>query len=773
MVVNRKSFDWGSERVNRILPEGHGYLWARWKREDATCSKICPRIPQAVRPSYVTFLHQLRSRRYRHVCFIDSTSTDSVSEGLIRFVTSQGCEHAQKDVQQSLEWFAENVGWLMIFDDVHDQVNLSDFIPKCHHGAILITTRNKAVGWNLGIRHHLELEPMFPHEAVEALLNAAGYWSPTDQDRKHALAIVEELGCLPVAVIQAGRYIRERKCLPNYLDRLRDNRHKILKSAPTPSSPGSSNHSRSERSVYAVFEMSRSALPAKAREFLHLLSYFHYQTIPVSMILIGLQHSFSLEVGSYLERPPQFFDATRILNDLFKDKDIEELEDEIIIPLHKLSFVEIDQTEDERLLRLHPLVHSWAQDAPVLGKNTAYRGAAIRLLSSCSGKENRSLHQFLLPHINKLCPDPERLDLHPNDQAAFAEVLWVISPRKARALWESVHRKVLASRPVSKEEDAGLLLKLGKCYHYAGPLEKAREVDERALEIYSKECGPDHPNTIKARAHLGYMYFVLGNYSDAVQLQQSVYDSRRKLLGEDNLDTLSAAAKLGLTLARIDRCKEAASLQQHALERRMALLSEKHPDTMTSMSNLATTYTLMGQHKAALELRERVLALRSKVLGEDHVDTVVTSGFLAETYFSLERYDQALELQQKVLRRYLVIFKPDDPQVALGKSQLAWTYYKIGKICEAEKLASEACKVQRRTLAEDNAHYKRTRELLQAIRLQRSDKQLEPSPSDAHYSTVKYSVAAYARNLILASFLLALVLYYLGVALYLVHVRTR
>ncbi|PVF99221.1 hypothetical protein CPB86DRAFT_825238 [Serendipita vermifera] len=656
--------------------------------------------------------------RFQHICFIDATSTESIEACLVRYVTSQGCEHAQKDSEKSLAWFTETQGWLMIFDDVQDHQTLGQFIPHCYHGCVLITTKNKDVGWNLDVRNHLEMGPMSQDEAIEALLNAAACTSLAPGEHDHARAIVEELGCLPVALIQAGRYILKHKCLSQYLIRLRNNRHYILNSSSTSRCSNTSNHSRNQHSVYAVFDMSRNALPDKARKCLHLLSYFQYHTIPISMITTASRYFFSREVGHYTKRPAQFFDAVTLLQGLFGGMTTEELDDEIIVPLHRLSLVEIDQTADERFLRLHPLVHSWAHDMADPTTHVTNREAAIRLLSSCCGKENKALHQFLLPHINKLHSD--WYSLHPNDQAAFAEVLWQVLPQKALNLWEAVYSTVAKSRPVTEVEDARLLLKLGKGYHYAGPLEKAREVDERAVEIYLKEYGIDHPDTIKAQAHLGFAYCILGMYNEAVNLQRTVFDWRRQVLGENSLETLTAAAKLAFTMAVLGSFNEAEILQQRVLERRTVLLTENHPDTMTSMSQLATTYTRMGRHEEAKELRIKVLELRRKVLGENHVDTVATSGFLAETYYSLGQYGAAMKIQEQVLQRYLEIFRPKDPQVALGMSQLARTYYRTGRVGEAEQYASQAHEIQRLTLSPENVHYKQTEELLRQIESKRA-----------------------------------------------------
>src|SRR5271170_2447225 len=63
--------------------------------------------------------------------------------------------------------------WFIIFDNADDpKTPLSDYIPSCYHGSVLVTTRNPALG-NLSPAAHLKLGNMDEDEAVEVLLSSA------------------------------------------------------------------------------------------------------------------------------------------------------------------------------------------------------------------------------------------------------------------------------------------------------------------------------------------------------------------------------------------------------------------------------------------------------------------------------------------------------------------------------------------------------------------------------------------------------------------------
>ena len=70
-------------------------------------------------------------------------------------------------------------------------------------------------------------------EAVTVLLQKAGIHDPCVQDYQTAKAVVELLGCLPLAVDQGGAYIRSRrKTLTAYLHLCQERQNEVLRFRP-------------------------------------------------------------------------------------------------------------------------------------------------------------------------------------------------------------------------------------------------------------------------------------------------------------------------------------------------------------------------------------------------------------------------------------------------------------------------------------------------------------------------------------------------------------
>jgi hypothetical protein len=121
-------------------------------------------------------------------------------------------------------WLEEHDRWLLILDNA-DAPNtptglkvplarLVDLLPRVLHGQVLVTSRDASWEEHAALA---ELEVFSSTEAMAFLLGRSG-----SSDHATAIQIVELLGWLPLALEQAGAYVREtRLSLVDYLARLR------------------------------------------------------------------------------------------------------------------------------------------------------------------------------------------------------------------------------------------------------------------------------------------------------------------------------------------------------------------------------------------------------------------------------------------------------------------------------------------------------------------------------------------------------------------------
>jgi hypothetical protein len=179
---------------------------------------------------------------------------------------------------------------LLIYDNIDDLSIAEPFLPKAGSGHLLFTTRAHALG---GLAQRLDIEKMKPEIgallllrradmiALEALLDMAN-----SDDQSIARAISQELDGLPLALDQAGAYIKEAPCpLPDYLYRYRTRRSDLRQRGEF-----DQDYPASVATTWSLsFEKVSQVNPAAA-ELLAFCAYLSPDAIPEEMIAAGEQH---------------------------------------------------------------------------------------------------------------------------------------------------------------------------------------------------------------------------------------------------------------------------------------------------------------------------------------------------------------------------------------------------------------------------------------------------------------------------------------------------
>ena len=117
----------------------------------------------------------------------------------------------------AVQWLAAQQGWLVVLDNVTDPAEVAPLLARASAGRYLITSR-RASGWH-GMAAPIRLDVLDPAEAQALLAAILAPGRPVEADG--AAALCAELGCLPLAIEQAGAYLAEARATPReYLDLL-------------------------------------------------------------------------------------------------------------------------------------------------------------------------------------------------------------------------------------------------------------------------------------------------------------------------------------------------------------------------------------------------------------------------------------------------------------------------------------------------------------------------------------------------------------------------
>ena len=202
------------------------------------------------------------SGSFLHVFWVDASSEENIIMSL-RGISSIPAAKACLDdsVESVLQWMSGiQEEWLIVFDNADNPpvYVVEKFIPPGNRGNILITSRNPSMGRIVSFENIIEIDEMEEADAITLLLKAS-HLDASAEHEKVAKNIVTELGCIPLAVDQAGTFIEAgRSSIHKYLHQFSLHRQMLMSDATF---KGASNY---DRTVYGTWDLSYKEIKKRA-----------------------------------------------------------------------------------------------------------------------------------------------------------------------------------------------------------------------------------------------------------------------------------------------------------------------------------------------------------------------------------------------------------------------------------------------------------------------------------------------------------------------------
>ncbi|KAM0248562.1 hypothetical protein ACHAQJ_009411 [Trichoderma viride] len=624
--------------------------------------------------------------------------------------------------------------WVLILDNADDlglfgvgrtEESLAKYIPRGPQGTILWTSRDaRIVGTLVGPSRGIEVSSMTKDEATSLLVVSMSEKIKSGAEETEMDRLLEELQRLPLAVSQAGVYMRRtRTPIKEYLNLLLQgtSRWDLLNMTD------SDRHRRPEvpNSVLETWKISIKRIQEESElsyRILHVIAYLDSQDIPHELMLAAGQGSASNEDG----------------DDGRRDTELKVLQ--AVTRLVEFSFLQSRRVEEgRRSYEMHKLVQEAVRyglsiQGPreaALGKTTTGEDIAknTEVYFSCIALQivDDAFQDTPWPrryhYISHAIQMGEWAEVSGKEVEASALLHRISNYMFSHGRWrekEPVDRKIIYLRVKAlgeKHPDTikGMAL-LVTTQLNQGRYSEGEELAEQVLKLQQQEItlGEKHPDTLSTMADLAAIYQGQARYSEAEKLTQQILNLRREVLGEDDPHTIGSMENLGTIYYNQGRRNEAERLIEQTLNKRQEILGEKHPDTIRSISHLAITFNDQGRYDDAERLKKQALTLYQEVLGKRHPDTVRTMGQLAETYDQQGRHDESERLKEQVLSLQLEDLGKKHPDTIRTMGQLASTYHRQKRYAEAERLKKQVLNYQREVLGEKHQNTARTMASLSA-----------------------------------------------------------
>jgi tetratricopeptide (TPR) repeat protein len=514
--------------------------------------------------------------------------------------------------------------WVLILDGADDLLlfnrkedseyfnSLFDFVPKGPRGAVLWTTRDANV-WRLIPKplRCLEITSMKRSEARQLCAStrgqmamyreAAGMRDGTDR-------LLDELQCLPLAIVQAGSYMRHTDTsIDDYMTLLVESKQQ-------------SRFVVSKWSVGVVLFTSAISLDwirwqnRAAYEMVHVLAHLDNRNITLTLL-------------SELIRDTE--DATNRKNPQRLSRATEEL-----ATLHLIS----PPGSGCQSFEMHPTVQDAVRDCQ---DDTGPASWSIFLAKALS----LTIRLFSVNHAVSVCKRAETGARENEATALLRQVSRLLDDEERWLEKESVDKRVLELQEKvlgkSHSETASSSMSLAATFFQQGRSDKAMELATRAMEMRHNTWGENISYTMKSKVAVGMIFHQQGLYHEAEAAYCEVLNLQIQGSGLEIETRPYVIDCLAWTYYVQGRYEEAEAHLDTAWSLHREFHGDQHPDTLQALHQLAVIVHMNGHPDRGIELMQTCVESRRQVLGYAHPLTNVST-LLLEEWKAGEKSSQAI-----------------------------------------------------------------------------------------------------------------------------------
>ncbi|KAF6829711.1 kinesin light chain [Colletotrichum plurivorum] len=554
-------------------------------------------------------------------------------------------------------------------------VRLSEYMPECSHGSILITTRNKKCVSRLVRAQSLqeslvEVPKMSEMEAQELLYRILGGQFPA----KDTSALSVQLEHLPLALAQAAAFVHENSIsVQEYLELLDESDDAFVDQHSQPFE-AVGRDSETPHAVTATWIISFKQIQKEnplASDILSVASLVDRQAIPEGFLI-----------------------------HYCNNRGVETTQGEIIKALGTLKAFSFVTKAKDKTTNMHRLVHlvtrKWLSSQ---NRFAAFSEHALKTMANmlpCDHHNTRVICQQYLPHAQAL-----------------------LSHLSSSAQYETA-------------ELATLLNKVAGYCHYRGHWLEAEDYCRRAFELRKRLLGEKHDDTSNSARGMGFLLLRQGRLKEAEELLQSTMDIQLSVNGEDH-EKMWIMCRLGSVFLSQGRLDEAERLFWRILDWCEVQSHDVGILLLNAMGGQSWGFGLQGRLEEAEDMLTQVVNTMERVIGEECFARLRCTDYLARTYWLQGRMEEAEALYTWVKEKEGKMFGRDHPDTLASMHNPVWIWRDCGKREAATRLMRECLRGRQRRLGPDHPRTKSASSIL--AEWEEEDRLCTGEPRDAAPNT--------------------------------------
>jgi tetratricopeptide (TPR) repeat protein len=574
----------------------------------------------------------------------------------------------------AITWISAQPGRaLIVYDNAVDPDEVTRLRPTGDRVEVLITTNHRDFR-SLGEMIDLDV---FGIDQAAAYLAARTRLSDPDG----AAALADDLGCLPLALAQAGALIGADRRYRSY-EAYRAKLARVDVDAMMPRTPGDPYpRGLAEATLLAVGE-----LDTAPRQVLDVLALLSPDGVDGSLLAVLTPGSDTVEDW---------------LQDLVDRSLVSRSDsgDELIV--HRM----IQRVLRDTARRTDRFQQVMIMAIKVLAANTSYdvdKQWPQRLRFRDLGNQMLTLQETIIATLGQQhgLDNVILIEL----AAHLAWLAWHLGEVGDAVAAVAVGERALAEYEFLLDEGDERLIttrsNLANAYQAAGRLDDAIALIEQVLVEFVEADGMDRPEIVVFQLNLGVAYQAAGRIDDAIVVFESALIHAERLLEPDHRYTLQVLMNLGSALDANDEPERAVEIAEDGVARIARTLGDQHPDTLNARTHLAHFYRHAGRLDEAIALNEANVEDLLAAVGQENIRTLAAQNNLASTYQEAGRYDEAISILDANLTSRLDVLGPEHPGTMLAGNNLAYAYQQAGYLDFAIQMYREVLEDAERLLGD-------------------------------------------------------------------------
>ena len=612
----------------------------------------------------------------------------------------------------------ENHGWLLCFDNADSlEIVQPKNLPQ-HGGEILITSRPKTHWENfypvIGVQ---EFEREESNDLLKKIIPEG---KQEGQEQLNVLA--EELGDFPLALDQAGSYIKNDGTgltTSEYVQLFRQTQERL---AIWEEDKEQAVYKPYSKTVATTWEITMNYIKKKfpdSAEALNFCAFLNPNGIPQRWLEDWWKEKKGLseKLESVLRR--KLTNLTKPLIDfslLYWEKP------QVLLRIHRLvQLVTQDNLEKEERVEfirealglVEDKFDSYDDEDPKtweIGKECLPHAVSVtgHILKEKGFLENSDLQEIFSTEIDPEITVVERANFHKEifhaSEQGKTTLLFHQMAMYANCQGNAFQAKGYYTKELEIDKTflgdnhpkvAITLNNLGNTWNDLGEYKKAIECFTQALEIFKAVLGDRHTFVAKTLDNLGNAWGYLGENKKAIQYYTQALRIKKDSSDNSNPQVALTLDNLGNAWRNLGEHQKAIAFHEQALEIYKAFHGAHHPSVARTLNNLGTAWCALGEKKKAIAFYTQALEIFKAHYGESHSAVADTLNNLGVTWGELGENQKAIEFYEKALEMTKSFHDAHHPSVADTLNNLGTAWSDLGENKKAIEYYTQALVIKK------------------------------------------------------------------------------